>query len=57
MADEAPDRNGEELSDREVMALIEANIAAPVSGAAAARILSDESVGDRAADEAGQGND
>ncbi len=37
-------QSGEELPDREAMSLINANLAAPVNAAAAANILSDNSI-------------
>ena len=42
--EELQDQSGEELPDREEMALVNANIAVPVNAAVAANVLSDDAV-------------
>ena len=42
--EELHDQSGEELPDREEMALVNANIAVPVNAAVAANVLSDDAV-------------
>jgi len=42
--DELDQQQGEDLPDREEMALINANVAAPINAAVAANVLSDDSV-------------
>jgi hypothetical protein len=41
--DELAELTGEELPDREVMSLLDANVAIPVNAAVAANVLSDDS--------------
>jgi hypothetical protein len=41
--DELHGQNGQELPEREVMSLVDANVAAPVNAAAALNVLSDDS--------------
>jgi hypothetical protein len=43
----------EQLPDREQMSLVSANVAVPVNAAVAANVLSDHSVADAPADQAG----
>jgi len=41
--DELAELTGEELPDREVMSLVDANVAIPINAAVAANVLSDDS--------------
>ena len=52
-AEELDAASAEELPDREQMSLVSANVAVPVNAAVAANVLSDHSVADAPADQAG----